>query len=280
MQKAPVKKLLNAQRSVSHANGESDLEVFLQDADGRTIYLLLENKIDAPFQPRQAERYQERSEIYQQESQCRIAQTVLVAPEQYFGSDTSLEGFDAGVTYEEIRDWFNHQKQEERHRYKVALLTAAIEKRTAGYSPEEDAAVTDFWYQYWQLSQAQSSVLNMGKPGLKPAGSGFVSFKAASLPAGVELIHKLPHGNVDLQFRSMGHQLDRLKQQFEDYVAPDMSFERASKAGSIRLRVPLINTADEFEAQRQASLQGIEAAQRLLDCYESYAASPAALKTA
>lgn len=266
-----VEKLLEVQRSVIRSNGESDIEVLLQNSNCDTACLLIENKINALFQPQQAERYRSGGQDYQNKGKCGCFQTILVAPERYFSSDTALEGFDARVTYEEIKDWFTHQSwMGARQRYKVALLTAAIEKGVVGYQPIGDDSVTSFWYQYWQLSQAKTPALRMKEPVLKPAGAGFVLFKPSSLPSGVDLIHKLPHGNVDLQFSGMGHQLDQLQEQFGRLIDADMRFEKASKSACIRLQVPPVDTTREFDPQREASILGLDAATRLLRWYEKF----------
>ncbi len=266
-----VDKLLDAQRSVIHPNGESDLKISLQDSTGRTAYLLIENKINAIFQPQQAERYQIRGQDYREKGDCKSVQTVLVAPERYFSSDTALEGFDSRVTYEEIRDWFTHQKwMKERRHYKVALLNAAIEKRTIGYDPVEDDSVTTFWYQYWQLTREKAPALNMKEPVSKPSGASSILFKSRSLPLEIKLVHKLPSGKVDLEFSGKDQPLEWLKQKFENLVDADMSFEKAGKSGCIRLQVPPVNTAHEFDTQKEACFLGIRAATRLLTWYEQF----------
>lgn len=265
-----VKELLDAQQSVKQSYGESDLEVLIQDTAGNTTYFLIENKIDAVFQPRQAERYQIRGRDYQLNENCTSFQTVLVAPKRYFASDTALKGFEARLTYEEISNWFKHQKQAgARQRYKVALLQAAINKGIDGYRPVKDDAVTDFWHQYWQLSQAHSPALNMKEPGIKPRGASSILFSPGSLPPTVTLVHKLSRGRVDLEFSGMGPQLNWLSQQFEGATDTDMRFERAGKSGCISLQVPSLSITQKLITQKAAALQGISAATRLLGCYES-----------
>lgn len=264
-----VEKLLNAQRSVTQSNGESDLEILLQDSTGEKRHLLIENKVNANFQPQQAERYRSRGQGYQQSGSCNVFQTILVAPERYFGSETALKGFDARVTYEEIRDWFKVQRRDvERQRYKVELLTAAITKRTVGYQRITDAPVSEFWYQYWKLSKEQAPILNMEEPDSKGARACFIPFKPASLPAGIKLIHKLSRGNVDLQFRGMAEDVNKLRHQFESVADSDMRFVKAAKSGCIRLQVPRIDTAHEFDTQKEYCILGIRAATRLLSLYE------------
>lgn len=78
----PTSDLTRAARSVATSTGESDLEFSLETGDGRTIRVLVENKVDATFQERQPERYAERAEAYVQAGECDEAKTVLFHPVQ------------------------------------------------------------------------------------------------------------------------------------------------------------------------------------------------------
>jgi hypothetical protein len=262
-----VECLLNARRSVTQSSGESDLEILLRDSDGNQVQLLIENKVNANLQPQQAERYQLRGQSYLEQGNCAKFCTVIVAPKRYFSSDDALKGFHSRVTYEAIQEWFSNQELGERKRYKEALLKAAIEKGTLGYQVVADAPVTDFWQMYWQLVKEYAPELEMKEPGAKPAGSNFIYFRPVGLPKEVDIVHKLPHGKVDLQFRKMGEQVSELKHQFEGDIESDMCFAKAGKSGCIRLRVPTVNTSDNFVEQKRQILEGVFAAQRLLEWY-------------
>jgi hypothetical protein len=257
-------RLLDAARSVTSANGESDLEVMVESQDGERILLLVENKVNAGFQPNQASRYRERGQAYVQNGKADSFFTVLVAPERYFPGDT--KDFDARLNYEEIRDFIvGSQLSEGRKRYKTALLTGAIEKSSSGYQMIADAAVSDFWLDYWRLSLEVAPELRLDRPDNKPAGAGFVYFYQAGLPKGAVLVHKLPHGFFDLQFASMGSKLKEMHQAFDKRLQAGMTIEKAAKSASIRLQVPALSTADPLERQRDAAIQGFEAGKRLLD---------------
>ena len=92
-------------------------------------------------------------------------------------------------------------------------------------------------------------------------------FTQRNLPKGVNVVHKLPYGNVDLQFSGMGKRLNNLRIQFSQYAEPDMRFARAGKSGSVRLRVPKLNTALDFGKQAEDARAGLDAAKRLLALY-------------
>ena len=93
-------------RSRTDSTGESDLEVAYVDSNGTVARILIENKVGAGFQPRQAERYQERKAAYLARCEAERVTTVLVAPTSYLGSSGNTHGFEHSVTYEELRDWF------------------------------------------------------------------------------------------------------------------------------------------------------------------------------
>ena len=89
--------LVEASHSVDTQNGESDLELTFQGFGGG-VKILIEDKIDAPFQPNQAQRYLERAEGYRASGLYAEVVTVLVAPKVYFGNDAENLDFDAKVT--------------------------------------------------------------------------------------------------------------------------------------------------------------------------------------
>ena len=95
---------LEASRSVTDSTGESDLEVTLKGIDDKKFVLLLENKVNAGFQPKQAERYRARGTTYANHGKISGFTTVLLAPARYF--DGEKKGFDHRVDYEAVRDWF------------------------------------------------------------------------------------------------------------------------------------------------------------------------------
>lgn len=267
---ATAEVLLNAKRSVTQSNGESDIEIYFKDSVGAQVCLLIENKVNAALQPQQAERYRARGQTYRDRGDCIGFYTILMAPKSYFGTDADLKGFDASVTYEEIRDWFRQQPTlGERQRYKESLLTAAI-KKGIGKLSVADAPVTDFWQQYWQLVQGQAPELNMKQPLARAASSWRIAFYPTGLVKGVTLVHSLPRGCIDLLFGGMGERLGELKSQFGRYLGEDMSFEKANGSSSVRLQIPPINAANDFISQRQDAMVGIAAVSRLSDWYARF----------
>lgn len=269
-------KLSSVKKSVIDDNGESDIEARFEDEQGNALVLLIENKINAGFQPQQAERYQVRGKKYSDRGDN--VKTVLVAPSRCFGDANALKGFDARITYEAVRDWFAHNtKLGVRRVYKQFLLDNAITKRTLDYNRIENEPVTTFWQRYWKLAEEYAPELNMERPTGKPAKAGFIYFRDAQMSrkvviaessVTVDIVHKLPHGNVDLQFRRMGKRLDELKSLYGACMDHDMEIAQAEGSGSIRLKVPVLNANENFEEQSARVVEGILASKRLLAWYK------------
>ncbi len=259
-------KFVGAWHSVVHPSlGESDLEVAFEGPDKGGFRLLIEDKIDAVAQPDQAERYRLRGEAYLRKSECTDFKTVIVAPERYLADKSETALFDAAITYESLRDWFLGQTQlGERASYKAALILAAMEEARRGYQPVMDERVTAFWKGYYDLAMQNAPELDMKPPGNKPAGAGFVEFKAAVLPARTRIVHKLPHGNVDLEFVGKGDSLGELERKHGRKLLPGMRIVRAGKSGAIRLKVPELDTSADFTGQSGSVEEGLAAARQLL----------------
>lgn len=94
---------LSVSRSVQTSAGESDIELAVETRDGDCILFLLENKIDATLQERQAERYHERGKRYTGRDLCDEYAVALFAPEEYV-TDAHQNAFGTAITYEAIRN--------------------------------------------------------------------------------------------------------------------------------------------------------------------------------
>lgn len=259
--------VLQAEHSITTSNGESDLELTFQ-RNGRLLKLLIENKVDAAFQPNQPARYVERAKTYLATGQYESVITVVIAPAGYFEQGKGLE-FDYQITYEALIHWFEIAEElGARGTFKQALLNAAIERERDRWQLVADKNVTEFWRKYWELTRQMAPALRMPKPGDKPSSSNFIQFKPLELAKGVQLWHKLPHGNVDLQFAGMGESLPEMQERYGALTGPNMSIERANKSAVIRLSVPVISTAAPFEQSESAARQGIDASLKLLQWYK------------
>ncbi len=259
--------------SVSIFKGESDLELTVTDSANQYWMFLIENKINAALQRKQAKRYRERGDYYQnqKEPKCDKAVTVITAPRRYFGLGNSKKGFDATITYEAIREWLASNvpsniagEELTAYNYNVDLLTSAIENLG-------NKDVTEFWEKYWEMAQQYIPTLQMTEPGHKPADANFIEFKPAHWPKEVLICHKLGYGCVDLQFRGYGEDehTTRLRTLFEKKIHRGMAFVKTHKSGVIRLTVPEIDATKSFDEQVKEVRLGMLTAQHLYNWFES-----------
>jgi len=252
-----------AWHSVIHPSlGESDIEV--EFITGKTIFrIFIENKIDAELQPEQAERYVKRAKEKIQSGECTKYTVVLLAPEKYVNKKVK-EQFEKIITYEELQKYFLKEKGE-RNNYKSKILDLAIEQARRGYQPITDEKVTNFWQQYWHLTMAIAPELEMKEPIEKPARAGFVEFKPAILPKGYRLVHKLPHGNVDLEISGQANKLLEIKNKIN---LKNAIVTKAGKSAAIRIKTPKIDTKIDFLKQKEKIIDAILKAKKLLQTQE------------
>lgn len=260
----PRGKVVRAERSVTDSTGESDLEIDFLNQDSSITRLMIENKVKAGLQPQQAHRYLLRGQNYLDQGLCSVFYTVIVGPARYFGDSDFNKGFGHRITYESIYNWFKENPDiGDRRNYKMALLQSAIDKGTLGYQPEIDRPTTDFWYAYWELTCNRAPNLEMKEPKEKPSGSGFVHFRPPTLPHGVDIVHKLSFGYVDLQLRGMGKHLIKVKRLLDAFLEEGMKVESAAKSAAVRIHVPKLKRHVSIAEQLESACVGIDTAERL-----------------
>lgn len=266
----PALSLIEAQRSVNSDTGESDLELTAEQL-GRRVKILVENKIDAAFQPEQPERYYKRAQAFRQTGQFTDVRTVIFAPAVYFSSDDEQYGFDSALTYETAVSWIEATHTDTPRRdFKLAMLQGAIERGRQGWVLVPCEPVSRFWRQYWELAQELAPILEMPYPkGEIPANSHFIVFQPSVLPSDVKLKHKVGYGHLDIELRGKADRLAELRRSLGATLPEGVTLERASKSAVIRARVPPIDMVREpFDQRTDAVREALEVAVRLLTWYE------------
>jgi len=185
--------------SVVDQSGETDLYAMFTSGDKNGI-ILIENKIDASFQPRQPERYRERANALS--AGPDLVFCVLIAPQQYIRSiGTSVASyFDALVAYEDLATAIA-SGQTPRLKHRAALLVRAVEQSKAAYVLTPDVEVSNLWTRVYQIAVQEFPALRMKIPSEKGGGSMWIIFKA-DLPPRVTVDWKITQAIVDLTFWS------------------------------------------------------------------------------
>lgn len=256
------------QHSAVRYNGESDLELTWDLPDGRRARLLVENKVNAEFQPDQAERYRVRAEKYLRDRDCAVAATLLIAPSAYLKRTGQEHGFDGCVSYEDIATWFEQQAPlGRRQQFKLALLRAAIDKPQRSMESPRDPRATEFWHSYWQTCDEQFPEVGMRKPEDAGVGSSWITFSPSGVSMGVRLRHKLTHGQIDLELADMGRRWAEVRTRFRRTLPSGAEVVQAGRAAAIRLSVPPLDYMLSFADQENEALEGMRAAETLLTWY-------------
>lgn len=178
------------------ATGESDIELIWQDNHQKTVVILVENKINAAFQPRQAQRYHERGKSYVVRGVCASHQTLLFAPQSYIASDPQRHGFDNALSYEKVLKWLVERPEMPGLAVKQELLSAAIDKKRRGYQSAVDEAATSCWRDSAHLAQLLYPQLGLQyDDGDRPANNDALTFRPAGFSKGLQLWLRALPGN-------------------------------------------------------------------------------------
>jgi hypothetical protein len=253
------------EHSVSDQYGEADLVVVYTEAAnaGNRIAILIEDKIRARFQPRQADRYRERGGLGNGREWDRYW-TCLVAPASYIKLG---HGFDTAVTLEQIKGWFD-AAQPERRAFKVNVVDRAIEKAASTGVQKVDPVMTAFRASYFALFEEffkdQRQDVQMRPPAPTYRGDYWFEIRSRLLPKGAYINHKSPPGFVDLTFP---HTEAALLMPVEPYLEAGMSLEQTGKSAAIRLEVSKIGRFNDFDLERGRVAEGLAAVRRLLNFY-------------
>lgn len=181
--------------SVFDNTGETDIEVRFSRGEHRGA-LLIENKIDAAFQPTQPERYRERAALLSSQLGVKVY-CCLIAPAAYDVS-RAANCFDAVITYEQIADAIATQGDaRSEHRAKLIQHAISLARRSYVLIPSDE--VTHMWGRVYEIASASYPDLKMKPPETKGSDSIWISFKA-NLPPNVTIDWKITKSVVDLSF--------------------------------------------------------------------------------
>ncbi|MCA9234497.1 MAG: hypothetical protein KDA44_03450 [Planctomycetales bacterium] len=264
---------LGAWHSVSDAHlGESDIVFLFEAMEGPRTAILIENKIDAPPQPRQGERYRLRGEKGTKEGYWERFKTCVIAPSKYLASakhSEHSESYDASVSYEEILAYFQSRSpRSERFSYKARILLEGIEQNRRGYQPEFNRELTTFVADYYAFASAKHPELGMQEAKPRPAASTWIAFYPRSLPKEVYLVHQLTTGFVKAFFNGRAESFDGLKEKYSGKLPPGASIAVAGKSVSISMDVPKLDPHSRTFTEQQdvvvVALQRLVVLERLV----------------
>ncbi len=260
----PPFSLIGAFHSASHPTlGESDILLIYRDQSDARHAILIEDKIDAPAQPEQGDRYRQRGKAGVADGEWRTFRTCICAPRRYLDSSADVANYDSQISYEDIRDWLRGPTRDGRCLYRAQIIDSAIEVNKRGYAKKVDDRVTAFTRAYWECVRREFPELEMRDPGPRAAGSGWIELHPSRLPRGRAIFHKLPEGFVDLSITAAADRVAQFTSVFH-HLGKDLEVVATGKSASVRLPVPPLDRFRSFDDQIDAARAGMRAAYRLL----------------
>jgi hypothetical protein len=187
-----------AWHGVSDTDGQTDLLLRVL-FDDRRIAILIENKIAAPEQSRQDERYHIRGARSRDAGLYDHYATCMCAPSAYLAGLSQNSLYEHRVPYEHIRDWYA-QFDDARSVWRCRIMNEAIEQGRRGYVMVVDVKKSAFHRDYWEYVQRKHPKLVMRQPKEKGSKSDWIILKTHDMPKGVSIDHKNDQGCVDLTF--------------------------------------------------------------------------------
>lgn len=244
---------LHALHSVTDAQlGESDVVFLFQSLDGARIGVLIENKIDAPPQRDQGQRYRLRGEKGIAQGDWDRFRTCVVAPQRYLESGKHTESYDAEISYEELLAYFQSRgPRDARYAYKAKVVLEAIQQNRRGYTPQISEAMTQFVADYVRMAAEQFPDLGVQSAKPRPAGSTWIIFVPVAAPKGVYLVHQLTAGFVKAIFPGQVAVVDRLKVALAKSLPSDAAIVPAGKSAAISISVPVIDPLEQSVLDQQ-----------------------------
>jgi len=248
-----------AWHSLSDTDGESDL--LLRVVKGRQrIGILIENKVGAPEQDLQAERYHLRGIRSREQGKLDDYVTVMCAPTCYLDALSPNSAYQHRVSYEQIAEWFSKQ-QGRRAAWRHQIMLEAIDQGRRGYTMAVNATITDFHLAYWKYLRRQHPRIHMERPKDRGNNSNWIILTGYDFPKGVKMHHKFDQHAMEIGFS---------KRKIDDILAvkadwpDDIAVVQKSQTASLAISVPQIDIKLSFEAQLPAIEEALKAAYRLM----------------
>lgn len=250
---------VDAWHSVSDTDGESDLLVRVL-RDGERIGVLIENKIAAPEQDRQAERYHIRGIKCREQGKLDSYVSVMCAPKRYLDSLSDKSEYHHRFSYEKVAAWFGTQPGP-RAAWRQHVMKEAIEQGRRGYTMKVNAANTAFHLAYWEHLQRHHYRFQMARPKKRGSNSTWIIFQGHHFPKGVKIHHKLDQQVMELGFP---------KRKIENILAiqpdwpDDIALVQKGGTASLAIQVPPVDMKLGFPSQLDEIKEALKAADRLM----------------
>ncbi|CAN5310661.1 hypothetical protein BH10PSE10_BH10PSE10_18280 [soil metagenome] len=220
--------------SLTEGERESDLVVLLEKVDGTRIALLIEDKIDAVFQPDQLEGYRSRGEKGIADRRWIGFEVILCAPLSYISRNHIAQRFDLALAYEDIAEWMRKNIVGPRGAYKAEFLESAAPRGASAYIKIKDDVTDSIWKDAYELACREFPELERKRPNYAK-GSKHVRVHPSGFPSKVGIELKLGEGAADLTFTDVSFLA--LEAAAKPILEPGMRIYSVNKGRSSTIRL-------------------------------------------
>ena len=276
-------------------SGETDIEVRFENAhesgsqDDTRLVLLIENKIGAAFMPRQPQRYLARAMAHVKSGECAQARAMIVAPAEYLASVAGVADFHGALSYEQIAEHFADRARiaadsenaeiARRYLYRKDVLEHAINRYRREYRTVTHPGVKAFRHAYHAHVERVAPGLRLQpqNPVHHWEGDVWMEYRRALEQRDglrCDIVHKCPHGRVDLQLYGWAEHESILRSRLESMLEPGMyvpPVNPGTRSLMVTIPAPAVIPQKPFKKQIWAAELGIRAAERLQDWYHKRA---------
>jgi hypothetical protein len=257
--------------SKSDNGGESDLVVVFEDAaDGSRFALLIEDKIDAPFQPDQEARYRLRGQAAVSRGEYIAYEVILCSPATYPMTQPKGAELDRLISYESISEFLKTHDDTPRGAYRANFVATAASRNANTWVRTVDEATNAFWQRAYEMATREFPILEMKEPTFSK-GNLWVGFRPSDMPTRPRQIYvqlKGDRGFIDLTFT--GSLVDRLTPLVAPFLETDMTVHRVAASAAIRLRVDAFQVTNNWETVVDRVRFAFAACQRLITFYRQH----------
>ena len=252
--------VIDVAHSVSAEEGESDIEIILEDKGHRKYALLIEDKINAIAMKNQAGRYSIRGNKAVNRGTYDEFYVFIMAPEKYWKDNTEAQKYPHKISYESIQETLTDP-------FDIAVMNRALDISKRGYVTLYNRIVTEFWdkvYDFVDKNYPNTFRIH-GERGLaRSAAPG--QWITINCNNQFRLQIKSDRGYVDLEINGYADKIKEFFQDNRDLIDEKKLYVRlASKSLAIRRYFECIDFSKPFEEQEVALKIAFDAAKDLQD---------------
>ena len=223
---------------------------------------MIENKVDADFQPDQLGRYRKRGQTGIAQGRWADFEVGLLSPLRYSQGNATAGLFDFRIAYEDVESWLRG-RADQRSLFRAEVL-AKTGQGASVYRRVADPLTDEFWGKVYECCQSEFPELER-KPIHVTKGSPWILFAPSVMPNGVSINFKNDRGFMDLTFN--GWSEAGLRKRIASAIEADMMVTRTGKSASVRLQFKPLSMSSGAMADAGEIRAALQCAQRLLDLY-------------